>query len=176
MKYPLKDINTGALPAHLETTVQFRYVGNVLYIGIECLEPKMNQLHAGTKGRDNIAIYNDDMVEVRLETANGRMPVINVNPNGIVLDSDTTLPNAADLPTFYTVKACAVKRLPDRWTVELAIDFNDLGAARPNTSIPCGIQVSRQRLAGNSLELYMLSPTGSRFNDHPEMMAKLFAR
>ncbi len=176
LKYPLREINTGSLPPHLETTVQFRFVGNTLYLGIECFEPKMDQVRAGTKERDNAAIYNDDMVEIRLETANGRMPVINVNPAGAVLDSDATLPNAADLPTFYTVKACAVKRLADRWTVELAIDFDDLGAARPNTSIPCGVQVSRQRLAGNSTELYMLSPTGSKFTDHPEMMGKLFVK
>ncbi len=174
--YPLKDMITGEVPSHISTTAQFRFVGNTLYIGIECLEPKMAKIQARTTERDDFNIWKDDMVEICLETVNGRKPVINVNPNGAVYDQDPTLPNAADLPTFYTVKACAVKKLADRWTVELAIDFTELEAVRPGLSSPCGIQIGRQRLAGNTVELYMLSPTGSRFNDHPEMMGKMFVR
>ena len=85
------------------------------------------------------------------------------------------MPNAADLPHFYKVKKCAVKKLSDRWCVELAIDFAELGCTRPNSSTPCGVQISRQRMAGNKPEHYMLSPTGSRFNDHAEMMANMSA-
>ncbi len=174
--YPLRDIITGELPNHIATTAHFRYIGNTLYIGIECLEPKMDKIRARTAERDDFSIFNDDMVEIWLETANGRKPVITVNPNGTVFDRDPTIPDAAELPNFYTVSACSTKKLADRWTVELAVDFTDLGAVRPNSGVPCGIQIGRQRLAGNTVELYMLSPTGTAFNRNPEMMAKLEAR
>ena len=117
------------------------------------------------------------MIEIALETTGGRRPVININPAGAILDVDSTLPNTADLPSFYRVADYAVKKLADRWTVELAIDLKDLQMPQqPSRSAPLGIQVSRARCAGNKAEHYMLSPTGSRFNDHPEMMANLDAR
>ena len=43
----------------------------------------------------------------------------------------------------------------------------------PTRSLPWGIQVSRQRMAGNTPEHYQLSPTGTAFNRNFEMMAKL---
>jgi beta-galactosidase/beta-glucuronidase len=48
------------------------------------------------------------------------------------------------------------------------------GVATP--SFPWGVQVSRQRLAGNTPEFYQLSPTGTAFNRNFEMMANLYAR
>jgi hypothetical protein len=46
----------------------------------------------------------------------------------------------------------------------------------PTQSFPWGIQVSRQRLAGNTPEYYQISPTGTAFNRNFEMMANLYAR
>ena len=176
LRWELRDMNTAKYPEHIATFVDFRYRNDVLYIAIECLEPKMRNVKIIAGENDNEAIWSGDMVEVSLETTNGRRPVINVDPDGHVYDRDPNMPNAADLPKFYKVQKCAVKKMSDRWCVELAIDFAELGCTRPNPSTPCGVQVSRQRLAGNKPEFYMLSPTGSRFNDHEEMMANIFAR
>ena len=176
LRWELRDMNTAKYPEHIATYVDFRYWGDVLYIAIECLEPKMQNLRVVARENDNQSIWAGDMVEISLETTNGRRPVINVDPEGHVFDRDPNMPNAADLPRFYKVKKCAVKKLSDRWCVELAVDFAELGCTRPNPSTPCGVQISRQRMAGNKPEYYMLSPTGSRFNDHEEMMANIFAR
>jgi hypothetical protein len=99
-----------------------------------------------------------------------------VNPSGAIHDSDPTMPKTEDLPEFYCVTDCAVRKLADRWTIEIQVDAASLGATMPTQSFPWGIQVSRQRLAGNTPEYYQISPTGTAFNRNFEMMANLYAR
>ena len=106
-------------------------------------------------------IYN---IEVHLETPQGIRPKIVVNPAGTVLDECITN-NLADLPNWYTVKNVAVKKYPDRWTVEMQIDAKSLSTERPTPSFPWGVNICRQRMAGNTPEYYMLSPSGTNFND-----------
>lgn len=174
--YPLKDMVTGETPTHVSTSVSFRYAAESLFIGIECIEPKMNNLQASCTENDNPDIWSGDFVEIRLETPNGRQPLIVVNPNGAVYDSDPAMPNTEDLPIFYRVDDCVVRKLSDRWTIEMKIDAAALGATRPTRSFPWGIQVSRQRMAGNTPEYYQISPTGTAFNRNFEMMANLYVR
>ena len=174
--YPLKDMFTGETPRHISTLVSFRYTHGSLFLAVNCLEPKMDRIQASCTAPDNPDIWSGDFVEIRLETPNGRQPLIVVNPSGAVYDSDSTLPRTEDLPTFYRVAACAVRKLADRWTVEVRIDEAALGAGMPTQSFPWGVQVSRQRLACNTPEFYQLSPTGTAFNRNFEMMANLHAR
>jgi hypothetical protein len=170
---PLKEMYTGVKPDHLSTAVAFRATPTALYIAIECREPKMGDLHARTKERDNSGILADDFLEIRLATPNGRMPVINVNPEGAISDLDPTDPNVANLPEFYSVSDYAVKKYDDKWCLEMRIDYASLGALIPTASAPWGIQISHQRLAGDKPEFYQLSPTGKAFNKGFEMMANI---
>jgi len=170
---PLKDMYTGGKPTEGSTSVGFRATPSALYIAIECREPKMGDLHAGTKERDNSGILADDFVEIRLETPNGRMPVININPAGAILDQDATDPNVANLPEFYSVTDYAVKTYPDKWCIEIKIDYASFEAYIPTASAPWGMQISHQRLAGDKPEFYQLSPTGQAFNKGFEMMANI---
>jgi len=174
--YPMKDMFTGETPKHISTGVSFRYAAGALFIGVDCLEPKMDRLKARCNERDNSDIWSGDFVEIRIETPNGRQPRIVVNPNGAIHDSDPTMSKTEDLPQFYRVTDCAVRKLADRWTVEVRIDAASLGATMPTRSFPWGIQVSRQRMAGNTPEYYQISPTGTAFNRDFEMMANLHAR
>jgi hypothetical protein len=169
----LKDMFTGAKPAEGSTSVGFRATPTALYIAIECREPKMDRLHDRTKTRDNSGVLADDFVEIRLETPNGRMPVININPAGTIFDRDATDPNVANLPEFYSVSDYAVKTYPDKWCIEIKIDYASLGALMPTASAPWGVQISQQRLAGDKPEFYQLSPTGKAFNKGFEMMANI---
>lgn len=163
---PLRDMMTGEYPAHVNTTVSFRWLhdNSALIVGIECKEPKMNNLREGCKDRDSSSIYADDNVEIQLETPQGRLPKIVVNPAGVVLDECVTS-NVADLPGFYTVKDVAVKKYPDRWTVQVKIDAKAIAGERPTPAFPWGVNVCRQRMAGNTPEHYMLSPSGTNFKD-----------
>lgn len=83
--------------------------------------------------------------------------------------------NAADLPEFYTVNDVAVKKYPDCWTVEMKIDAKTISGERPTKTYPWGVNICRQRLAGNTPEFYMLSPSKTKFKDM-KSMGNLFLR
>ena len=170
---PLKDMYSGVEPTHISTSVGFRATPTALYIAIVCREPNMGGLRARTKTRDDSNIWADDFVEIRLETPEGRMPVINVNPAGAIFDHESTDPNVGNLPKFYSVSDYAMKKYADKWCVEIRIDYHSLGALIPTRSAPWGVQISHQRLAGTKPEFYQLSPTGRAFNKGFEMMANI---
>lgn len=111
---------------------------------------------------------------MHLETPQGIRPKIVVNPAGTVLDECIT-PNVGDLPEFYTIKDVAVKKYSDRWTVELKIDAKPISGERPTKTFPWGVNICRQRLAGDKPEFYMLSPSGTNFKDMKNM-GNLFLR
>ncbi len=162
--YTLRDMITGETPSHLSTSAALRWYGSSLVVGVQCVEPKMKSLRSGCTERDSVNIFSDDTVEILLETPQGTRLKIVVNPAGTILDLAVTS-NVADLPEFYTVKRVAVKQYADRWTVEAEIDASGLDAERPSKFFPWGVNICRQRMAGNEVEAYMLSPSGSSFKD-----------
>ena len=157
----LKDLNTGCSPDINMTSAAFRWLpDSSLLIGITCYERRMDSLRANTPGtaKNDAAIYNDDSVEVHLETPEGYNAVIVVNPNGSVRATCTS-PNVTDVPGAWDgADKVAVRKLADRWTVE--INVKGLGSM-PTKAYPWGIHVFRQRLAGGDNEAYALSPTGT---------------
>lgn len=170
--YTLKDLVTGEKPNHIRTTTSFRWVGHQetssLVVAVECTEPNMENLGMSCDERDSMAIFNDDFVEVQLMTPAGINPKIVVTPRGTVWDYCITA-NDADLPYDYTIDEIAVKTYEDRWTVEMRIPAEQLSAKVPTKHFPWGIHVSRQRMAGNEPEHFMLSPTGQSFKDTKNM-------
>jgi len=172
----LRDMSTGKTPRHVATSVSFRWLddNSALIVGVECMEPKMDKLRETVRDRDASSIYEDDTVEIRLETAGGLRPHIVINPAGAILDECITK-NVADLPSFYEVGQVAVKKYADRWTAEVRIDAKPISGERPTKFFPWGVNVSRQRMAGNEPEHYMLSPSGTNFKDM-KSMANIFVR
>lgn len=159
-----------------KTRVAFRWLPDKsLLIGIECLESQIDTLRANTQDatRDDAAIYEDDNVEVHLETPAGRNAVIVVNPNGAVSDRCTDPEDVAFVPTAWNAEAVAVRKLPDRWTAEIKV--KGLGDM-PSKAYPWGVNVFRQRLAGGKFEGQALSPTGGGFLNAPEKMGNLFEK
>ena len=173
---PLRDLRTGELPHHVETKVAFRWINDnsALIVGIECREPKMDRLVESCKDSDSMGIFADDMVEIRLETAAGIRPFIGINSAGVVFDECVT-ERVEDLPDFYKVSAVAVKKYPDRWTAEVRIDAEPISGGRPTPYYPWGVNICRQRMAGNTPEHYMLSPSGTKFKD-ATVMGNIFVR
>lgn len=174
--YPLRDMITGEISGHAGANVSFRWLNDnsALIIGVECMEPKMNKLQESCKDPDSPGIYGDDMIEIRLETAQGVRPYIVINPAGTILDECVT-DKLEDLPGFYRVSQAAVQKYADRWTVEVRIDAKPIGGERPVPFFPWGVNVCRQRKAGNTTELTMLSPSGTNFRDM-KCMANIFVR
>ncbi|MEY4484720.1 MAG: hypothetical protein RL693_2172 [Verrucomicrobiota bacterium] len=173
---PLSEMFTGETPHHIATNVAFRWLPDEsgLVVGIECIEPKMDKLRAACKERDSYAIFDDDTVEIRLETAKGIRPLIVINPNATVLDECITT-RSEDLASFYTVKNIAVKKAADRWFVEALIEVKPIEGEVPSKAYPWGVNICRQRMAGNTPEFYMLFPSGTQFKD-PKAMGNLIMR
>jgi hypothetical protein len=173
---PLKDMKTGNPSKQAGTSVSFRWLNDnsALIIGIECKEPKMESLVASCKDADSPGIYADDMVQVNLETAKGIRPMIVVNSAGTVLDECIT-EKLADLASFYKIDKVAVKKYADRWTVELKVDAKPISGERPTPFYPWGANICRQRMAGGTPELSMLSPSKTNFKDL-KYMANIFVR
>jgi len=174
--HTLSDMLTGEQPEHVETRVSFRWINDnsALIVGIECMEPKMDHLRETCETADSSTIFADDMVEIRLETAAGIRPLIGVNSAGVVFDEAIT-ERLEDLPSFYKVGKVAVKKYPDRWTAEVQIDAEPISGERPTKFFPWGVNVNRQRMAGNEPEHYMLSPSGTNFRE-PTCMGNIFVR
>ena len=170
----LSDMMTGEKPEHVETRVSFRWLddNSALIVGIECMEPKMDRLRETCTTPDSTSIFADDMVEIRLETASGIRPLIGVNSAGVVFDECAT-ERLEDLPGFYKVSKVAVKKYPDRWTVEVQIDAKPISGERPTKFYPWGVNINRQRMAGNETEHYMLSPSGTNFLE-PTSMGNIY--
>jgi hypothetical protein len=175
--HSLRDMATGEYPKHINTSVSFRWLpdNSALVVGIKCMEPKMEKLREKCNMRDSASIYSDDTVEIHLETPNGIRPKIVVNPAGTILDECITA-NAADLPEFYTVNDVTVKKYPDCWTVEMKIDAKTISGERPTKTYPWGVNICRQRLAGNTPEFYMLSPSKTKKFKDMKSMGNLFLR
>ena len=173
---PLKDLKTGNPSKEAATSVSFRWLNDntALVIGVECKEPKMDSLRESCKSPDSPAIFSDDFVQINLETAQGIRPFIVVNSAGAVLDSCITT-KLEDLPEFYKVSKVAVKKYPDRWTVELQVDAKPIGGERPTPFYPWGANVCRQRMTRENPELSMLSPSETNFKDL-RFMANIFVR
>jgi len=174
--YPLRDMITGNFPKHLKTTVSFRWLPNksALVVGIECFEPKMDKLNESCKDRDSMAIFSDDNIEIQLESTEGIRPKIVISSAGKIYDHCFTK-NVADLPAWYKVDEFAVKKYPDRWIVEALIDAKTIAGKKPSKFFPWGVNICRQRMAGNEPEYYMLSPSGTSFKD-TKCMGNLYLR
>ena len=162
--YAMREMFVGKTPDHVNTKVSFRWLedNSAIVVGVECFEPKMDKLKESCKDRDSNSIFSDDNVEIRFETDGGVRPLLIATSNGVIFDECITA-NVADLPSFYTVNSVAVKKYPDRWTLEAKIDAKQISGLRPTKQTPWGVNVCRQRMAGNTPEYYMLSPSGRVF-------------
>ncbi len=162
----MRDLVTGEkAPEPTSTKVSFRITpdNSVLVIGVKCSEPKMDGILAKAKDNDDPGIFNDDVVEIYLETPERSFFKIAVNSNGAVWDEshDSTIVERDTLPILWNpgIKA-AVKKDKDSWSVEIMIPTRDFGALGPRKPNPWNINVCRSRLAGGKPEGFAISPTG----------------
>ena len=181
--YQMLDLVNGQpVPEFKSTRVSFRMTkdSSALVIGVKCSEPKMDKLMANAKfDRDDFNIFNDDVVEIYIETPERSYFKIVVNSEGKIWDEsqDVTIVSRDTLPVLWNpgVKA-VVKREKDRWTAEIMIPTKDFGSLGPSQAYPWGINVCRNRLAGGEPELSALSPTGKPTFLDPSKLGNLAVR
>ena len=119
-----------------------------LYVAAVCHENKMDKIKAAAKRNDDAGIFEDDVIEVYLNSPECSYFKIAVNPNGAVWDESTDVSIIArdTLPVLWNpgIKA-VVKKYDDRWTLEMRIPTKDFGKTGPTKQYPWGIQVGRTR-------------------------------
>ena len=160
--YSLCDRATGEIPKLNRTDfhISFSEDKKTMYIAVTCYEKKMGKIKAETKLNDTAKIFDDDVVEVYINTPDRSYFKIVVNPNGAVWDesTDVSIIERDTLGILWNpgIKA-NVKKFDNRWTVELMIPTKDFGKNSPTEQFPWGIQVARTRFA-EGYEEWALGP------------------
>ncbi|MFA7160650.1 MAG: hypothetical protein WC299_15240, partial [Kiritimatiellia bacterium] len=116
---------------------------------------------------DDYNIFDDDVVEVYVETPEAKYFKIVVNSNGAIYD-ETTDPKIVEretLPLFWQSGVTKnIKKTDKSWIVELAIPARDFGKIGPTREFPWGLQIGRTRHSRGRTENQALCPTGGGFN------------
>jgi hypothetical protein len=139
---------------------------SALVVAVICPETRMNELKADCRANDDASIFDDDVVEVYVNTPQRSYFKIVVNPNGAIWDesTDVTIIQRATLPILWNPGTKAVvKKYDDRWTVEIMIPMKDFGQIGLSETYPWGIQVGRTRFTGGKPESWSIAPTGGPY-------------
>jgi hypothetical protein len=164
--YTMRELVKGEeIPAEKSTTVAFRMNTDksALVIGVKCNEPNVDKILAKAKYQDDFDIFEDDVVEIYMETPERSYFKIVINPNGQIWDEtqDVTLVERDTMPTLWNPGTrAATKKDKNCWTAEIMIPTKDFGTKGPDKANPWGINVCRTRMAGEKPELAAISPTG----------------
>jgi hypothetical protein len=117
---------TGGVPAKLKTEAMVLYDEDTLYIGMLCEEPNMNALRETQTRRDS-AVWQDDTVQVQLDTYNDQRNcyVLAVNTLGTQMDAKISNEGGYD-ENWNANWEAKVQKNGDHWTAEMAIPFREL--------------------------------------------------
>lgn len=175
-EHPLVDVRSGE-PARTPSWFKIYWDGDDreghLVVGIYCAEPDMENLRTTTSESGDWRLFNDDNVEVLIETQAHSYYQIAANAAGAVTDMARTLGHRN--LDWTALAEAAAHQGEDYWSVELRIPVTGESTAsdpnhevvgwRPSADAPWHIQVGRQRLRGEDREWTTWSPTGSTFHD-----------
>ena len=163
----LCDRATGSIPPlnRTDVSISFSKDRTALYIAAICYDNKMDKIKASNKSDDTASIFDDDVIEVYINTPERSYFKIVVNPNGSIWDesTDVSIIERDTLPILWNPGTKAVvKKYNDRWTMELMIPTKDFGKLGPTKQYPWGIQVARSRYAEGNEE-WSLSTGGNLY-------------
>ncbi len=163
--YRLKGIVDGEEP-EVETTFQVGWDDGTLVFDVTCYEPEMDDLFVTPD------VWGGDSVAFLLETPFHSYYQIEVNPDGVVFDSNRAYGERGD--NWNSKAEVATERGEDFWrlTVRLPVMPEDVGAgdplhnvvgSKPTEDAPWYFNVGRVRVrgvGGVDRTLYSFSPTG----------------
>jgi hypothetical protein len=174
--YGMVDNATGerVLKNRTEAVISLTEDKRYLRVGVRCYENKMNAIKADCPLRDEGSIFEDDVVEVYVDSPDRSYFKIVVNPNGAIWDEtqDSTITERDTLPVLWNPGVQAVVRKhTDRWDVEINIPTADFGRLGPTQEYPWGILVARTRIVDNGFanqKGYSIAPTGGGYATLPK--------
>lgn len=163
----LRDNLTGDTPAKNAASAVIAVTPDrsALVVGVRCHENRMAKLKADCQSNDDSSIFNDDVVEVYVNTPQRSYFKIVVNPNGMIWDesTDVSVIERDTLPLLWNpgVKA-AIRKHVDHWTAEIWIPTKDFGEMGPSETFPWGIQIGRTRFTGGGCDTWAIAPTSGK--------------
>ena len=169
-----RELQTGRQPL-FGTSFKTGWQGNSLCIAIRCEErPGEKPNNTATRNGDQ-ALWYGDAVEIEVATESHTYYSIAVSPSGAVVDLDRGAPRSQWF-SWHSKAEVATQIGEDHWTVEIRIpvtqDENDplhqVIGRKPTQSLPWHINLCRQRIREDGMEVSALSPTGTN-NFHETM-------
>lgn len=160
---------TGETPSENQTRVSlaFTHDRKYFFLGVICYDKKMDKLRAVTEIPDAPSIFDDDVIELYLNSPERSFFKIVVNPKGAIWDEtqDVTLIDRDTLPILWNPGTrVRVTVFEDRWEMDLCLPIADLGKTMPSKDTPWGCQVARTRFADEPYEDFRLAPGSGRYD------------
>ena len=195
----LRELQTGGTPI-FGTTFKAGWQGNSVVFAIRCNEyagshpaladavargkaPRPDRKpQSSTTRHDDPAIWHGDVIEILIATESHSYYQIAVSPTGHVVDLDRGAPKGQWFG--WNAKAeVATHIADDHWTVEIRLpitqDENDplhqILGRKPTQSLPWHINICRQRVRDDGVELSAFSPTGTDGFHEPMKFAHFYA-
>jgi len=177
--YGLVDLETGAEP-HCKTWFRAGWVGDSLYLGIHCDEPRPKTINIAASKDGDMGIWNGDNVEILIETQTHSYYQIAVSPNGKIVDLD----RKDRLDTRWSSGARVASQIgDDGWTLEVRIPaagdtadsvdpLSGVSGRKPSGTYPWYFNICRQRIRDRGKEFTAFSPTGKPDFHVPMKFAK----
>jgi hypothetical protein len=138
------DVRSG-LPADQQTLVRVAYTRSHLYIAVECLDDRMDEIHAAER-REDRQFQGDDWVEIHLDpmhTHNSKYAFFS-NPLGIRVDASEG-PSGNFSTSWSADWELAAKMYDDRWVFEMSIPLGVLNYQRADGQT-WGLNITRKRV------------------------------
>lgn len=136
-------------PAKEQTSVRLLYTGEGIYIGVECLESRMDALKSQPREKDG-RVWEDDCVEIFLQPPKDALAYYHfiVNAAGSKYDSQNLKEATMESrPGWEGEWEAKTSRKDNAWFVEAYIPFAGLGL-QPGGGNAWHINVARERKAG----------------------------
>ncbi|NLZ04744.1 MAG: carbohydrate binding family 9 domain-containing protein [Phycisphaerae bacterium] len=145
-------------PATQQTLVRVAYSRTHLYIAVECLDDRIDQLHASER-REDRQFQGDDWVEVHLDplhSHNAKYAFFS-NPLGVRVDAAEG-PSGAFNTSWTAEWNLAAKVYEDRWTFEMSIPLRVLNHRRADGQT-WGLNFTRYLVHSDTTSFWSFSET-----------------
>lgn len=171
--YTLRDLTHGTPPEH-PTTFRLFWSDKALYLGIHCADSDPEGIRVGTPLHGDAAIWDGDVVEILLETADHAYYQIVINPAGAVVSLDRGYGIITDGVNRLWLPDAEIATHPaqDGWQLEIRIPVRPPVDPRhdplrgvvgrpPVSESPWFFNVCRLRIREGGVESSAFAPTKS---------------
>lgn len=169
--YAFKDIVTGQAPSNA-ASARMVWADRALVVGVRCEEADMAHVTAYTLRNDDPNLWNEDNIELLLETPANSYYQIAVNSAGYIMDMDRKKRNIL----WNSEAEVAAARDEKGWTLEMKVPAVDLieggvdanrrvAGTKPTALAPWYFNLYRHRVCGKAVEGSVLVPTGGKLHE-----------